>query len=228
MTPRQSKLIEVARDLFLRGLFYCPRSIGEHATARSLVRAGELAVVDGVRHEETGTEGRGYRIVGAKYPSDAPTEERIARNIVRTCRPIWDVEPPTLPAVPKGTYGIFETSLEDQDSEAPLIDFGPPWGVQRCENADLLDAAAVLGNAMRSITYRGRPWKNVVRRTLRSFAGPYLVVAVGKMGFDDHGTTQSSGFSVEAYFHKHRGKRAAVKLLKAAQDLISTSTKERA
>jgi hypothetical protein len=99
-------------------------------------------------------------------------------HIVRTCRTVSeDVEPRSLPSIPRGTYGI---APDDCDSGYPAVEFGPPWGVQRVGNHDLLDAGAVLGNAKRAIVYLKRPWRGVIRRTLKSFAGPYLKIAAAR------------------------------------------------
>jgi hypothetical protein len=98
-------------------------------------------------------------------------------HIVRTCRAVNDVEPSWLPNIPKGTYGVSVECPEMHDDFAP-VDFGPPWGIQRPGNHEFVDAGAVLANASRAIRLKRRPWRNVIRRTLKTFAGPYLHAAV--------------------------------------------------
>ena len=125
-------------------------------------------------------------------------------HIVRTCRTVWeDIEPRSLPSIPRGTYGI---ASDDCDSGYPAVDFGPPWGVQRIGGYDLLDAAAVLGNARRAISHLKRPWRGVIRRTLKSFAGPYLKIAAGKFAEE---------FAVEAHLCG-KSRADALKLIEAA------------
>jgi len=132
-------------------------------------------------------------------------------RIVRTCRDVCeDVTPSSLPAIPKGTYGIALPT--DADDFGP-VDFGPPWGVQRIGNHDLVDAEAVLLSAKGAIEHLKRPWRTVIRRTLRTFAGPYLVLAAGRGG---------GPFVVEAYLHG-RTKRAALELLDRAASLVKGS-----
>lgn len=137
-------------------------------------------------------------------------------HIVRTCRAIVeDVEPKTLPSIPRGTYGV---DIEDTGENYQPVDFGPPWGVQTVSNADLVDAAAVLQNAIRSINLKKRPWRNVVRRTLRTFAGPYLVTAVHQFRFhsDEEQKLGGPSWPVEAYLNEKGTKKAALALLEDA------------
>lgn len=65
-TPQDAAL-EAAKDLHERGLLWIPSDIGQHAAARALVRRGVLFVRNGVRHEESGEEMRGYGVVGLAY-----------------------------------------------------------------------------------------------------------------------------------------------------------------
>lgn len=144
----------------------------------------------------------------------------MSQHIVRTCVAISDdVEPSTLPTIPKGTYGIATHGPDDAGDFDP-VDFGPPWGVQHVGNHTLVDAAAVLGNAKRAITIKKRPWRNVIRRTLKTFAGPYLRVAVERLGFygDEEGGAGAGGatWPVEAYLYRKGTKKAALELLEAA------------
>lgn len=145
-------------------------------------------------------------------------------RVVRTCRAVSDdLEPegsgcpPTLPA---GTYGV---SIEDVDGDYEPVDFGPPWGVQHIGNHDLVDAAAVLGNAALSITRRKRPWRAVMRRTLRTFAGPYLRVAAAEQGFhdeqSDNATPGSPSFAVEAWMYRKGTRKLALKMLDRAAEI---------
>lgn len=79
LTDKQKEALEAAKELHQRGLYYCPRHIGEHSAARALLNAKLLFRKDGVRHEETGNEVRGYGVVGLSYPDEAPISERSAR-----------------------------------------------------------------------------------------------------------------------------------------------------
>jgi hypothetical protein len=79
LSDKQKETLESAKELHQRGLYYCPRDIGEHSTARALLNAGLLFRKDGVRHEETGNEVRGYGVVGLSYPDEAPISERCVR-----------------------------------------------------------------------------------------------------------------------------------------------------
>lgn len=76
MTKHQEEALEAAKSLHQRGLYLCPVNIAEHSAARALVRRGLLFIQDGVRHEETGNEVRGYGLVGAEYPDQSPISER--------------------------------------------------------------------------------------------------------------------------------------------------------
>lgn len=134
-------------------------------------------------------------------------------HIVRTCRIIRDdVEPSFLPSIPRGTYGIALPS--DAEDFAP-VDFGPPWGVQRIGNHHLLDAPAVLLGAKRAIECQRRPWRNVIRRTLRTFAGLYLRLAVVPDGDGDP-------FAVEAHLHWRR-RKDAIKLIDRAVEIARSA-----
>jgi len=136
-------------------------------------------------------------------------------HIVRTCRPITDdVEPSSLPSIPKGTYGI---AGEDNGDDYQPVNFGPPWGVQLVGNHDLLDVAAVLLNAKRAITVQRRPWRTVLRRTLRTFAGPYLRLAAAEKGR----MPASEEFVVELC--QLRSRRAALRLLSRATVISGAS-----
>lgn len=142
-------------------------------------------------------------------------------HIVRTCRAVVeDLEPGGLPSIPRGTYGVDLTAPGEDDQGYPRVDFGPPWGIQNIDNADLVDAAAVLGNAKNAIALRKRPWRNVIRRTLRTFAGPYLLVAAERLNW--HGDEQQqhggSTWPVEAYLYRHGSRKKALALLAAAID----------
>lgn len=68
LTKHQQQALDDAKEVSQRGLYWCPSSIAGHSAARALARRGLLFVVDGVRHEETGHEGRGYGVVGVEYP----------------------------------------------------------------------------------------------------------------------------------------------------------------
>lgn len=68
MTPAQARALEAAKDVHDLGILWIPETIGEHSAARALVRRGVLFAVNGVRHEETGQECRGYGVVGLTYP----------------------------------------------------------------------------------------------------------------------------------------------------------------
>jgi hypothetical protein len=70
-TPQDAAL-EAAKELYERGLLWIPSNIGQHAAARALVRRGILFVVNGVRHEESGEEVRGYGVAGLAYPCLKP------------------------------------------------------------------------------------------------------------------------------------------------------------
>lgn len=144
---------------------------------------------------------------GIEPLDDLPPLGVVGQYIVRTVRAVRDdLEPRSLPPIPRGTFGICP---DDDTSGYPLVDFGPPWGYQRVGNHDLVDAPAVLFNAMRAIALLGRPWRQVIARTLRSFAGPYLVTTAG--GRDSAVERRLAG----------KGRRASLRLLAQAADLAS-------
>lgn len=168
------------------------------------------------------------RELGIEMPASAlavaavmttPTPAEIARgHVVRTCCAIVDdVEGDGVPSIPKGTYGV---DLNGDGQEYTRVNFGPPWGIQFVGNHVLVDAPAVLANARRVIVHKRRPWRNVIRRTLRTFAGPYLLVAAGRLGFygDEEMQRGGSTWPVEAYLYKHGTKRKALALLGAAYE----------
>lgn len=143
----------------------------------------------------------------------------MGQHIVRTVRAVWEgLEPPTTPGIPKGTYGICDDEAEDDF--AP-VDFGPPWGVQHIDNADLVDAAAILLNAKRFIKgtphLAARPWASVLRRVSKTFAGPYIVAALAEQGL----FTGPHGSAVEVWIAERGrgGKRKALALLDRAVEL---------
>jgi len=151
-------------------------------------------------------------------------------HVVRTVRHIprhdagIDVEATAVSEidVPRCTYGIaLEDATADQ-AGCTRVDFGPPWGVLYIEHADLVDAAAVLGNAKRAITLQNRPWRNVLRRALRSLGGAYLRAAVQMRGFNplDLPRCTSDDFHVEAYLYGS-WKKGALELLDEAIALAS-------
>lgn len=138
-------------------------------------------------------------------------------HIVRTVRRIWDdLEPRSTPAIPKGTYGICGP---DECLDFVRVDFGPPWGIQEIDNADLVDAAAVLLNAKRMIdgppTRPARPWTAVLRSVSKGFAGPYLKVALGD---EEHDTV------VEALARHGASKKKALALIDRAVALTHGPT----
>lgn len=145
-------------------------------------------------------------------------------HIVRTVRALWeDLEPSATPTIPKGTYGI----CDDDDGEGyPLVNFGPPWGIQRVDNADIVDAAAVLLNAKRFIEgnphLMARPWASVLRRVSKTFAGPYVVAALAEQGL----VSSPHGSAVEAWIAKQYrgGKKKALALLDCAVKLTRQSS----
>lgn len=65
-TPQDAAL-QAAVFMHERDLLWIPSDIGQHAAARALARRGVLFVRDGVRHEESGQEVRGYGVVGLAY-----------------------------------------------------------------------------------------------------------------------------------------------------------------
>lgn len=150
---------------------------------------------------------------------------RVAKpRVVRTCRAVSDdlepsgpTHPPTLPA---GTYGV---ACESDDDDFAPVDFGPPWGVQRIGNHCLVDAAAVLLTASRSITLFKRPWRAVMRRTLRTFAGPFLRVVVAEHGFhneqSENAAPGSPSFAVEAWMYAKGTRKRALKMLDRAAEI---------
>lgn len=141
-------------------------------------------------------------------------------HIVRTCRVVNDVQPSWLPSIPKGAFGICFPDREGGGDYDPT-DFGPPWGIQRVGNHDLVDAGAVLANARMAITEKKRPWRNVIRRVLRGFAGHYLITAVAeqKVCGDEEGSPGGASWPVEAYLHRHGSKKVALQLLTRAREL---------
>ena len=79
LSDKQKEALESAKELHQRGLYYCPRDIGEHSAARALLKIGLLFRKDGVRHEETGNEVRGYGVTGLPYPDEVPISEQRVR-----------------------------------------------------------------------------------------------------------------------------------------------------
>lgn len=73
LNASQEEALADAKELHARGLYYCPADIAGHSVARALVRRGMLFTKDGVRHEETGREGRAYGVAGLVYPDTDPT-----------------------------------------------------------------------------------------------------------------------------------------------------------
>ncbi len=59
--------------------------------------------------------------------------------------------------IPRGTIGVCIPN----EHEVAFVDFGACYGVVLCDNADLVDAAAVLSNERRKIVYLGRSWRKV-------------------------------------------------------------------